>query len=773
VSPEDHDSNPIKLGLGHLKERGAKIISINPVRTGYSAIADEFVGITPGTDGLLVLALVHCLLEAGQIDLDFLVRYTNAHYLVIDAPGDPDHALFARDKEGKPLAYDRRSKSFVDAEAVGIDPALLGTFRLPDGRSAQPAFARAAERYLSPEFAPEAVAARCGLPTATIRRIAAEIAEIAFKQPIVLDQSWTDTAGRQHPTMVGRPVAIHAMRGISAHSNGFHTCRAIHLLQMLIGAVDTPGSWRYRSPFPHPIAAGPPPGGKSRNPDGSLPTPPLGDPHRPEDLLVDEHGEALRLDRAFSWEAPLGIHGLMHLVIGEAHAADRHPIDTLMIFMSNLAWNSAMNPGDATRMLADEDGKGNYRIPFVICIDAYFSETVPYADLVLPDTTYLERYDCISLLDRPIGSADGPADAIRVPVLKPDRDVRPFQDVLIDLAGRLGLPHFVDANGKPQYDSYAGYIVNHERRPGLGPLAGFRGTDGTQIGRGAPNPDQLRHYVENGSFWQHHLAAEQLYYKHSNRAYLQGAVAMGLIDHDEKITLQLYCETLQRFRLAAEGHGGVVPPARLREKVARFMDPLPFWYEPIEATLVDQKRFPFHAITQRPMAMYHSWGSQNAWLRQILSENRIYLHRDVAMELGIEDGDWVRVESRNGKLKDRVHLMDGVNPHTVWTWNAIGKRSGAWALDKDAPESRIGFLLNHLVSEYLPSDESGRRIANSDPVTGQAAWFDLTVRIERCPSEETDQTFPHMPSITPPFRGNRPHLLRFEANRKFAGRTTE
>ena len=53
--------------------------------------------------------------------------------------------------------------------------------------------------------------------------------------------------------------------------------------------------------------------------------------------MVDEHGEALRLDRAFSWEAPLGIHGLMHLTLGQAHAADRHPIDTLVIFMSNLA----------------------------------------------------------------------------------------------------------------------------------------------------------------------------------------------------------------------------------------------------------------------------------------------------------------------------------------------------------------------------------------------------------------------------------------------------
>ena len=50
---EDHDSNPIKLGLSRLKERGAKFVSVNPVRTGYSAIADEWVGIRPGTDGLL------------------------------------------------------------------------------------------------------------------------------------------------------------------------------------------------------------------------------------------------------------------------------------------------------------------------------------------------------------------------------------------------------------------------------------------------------------------------------------------------------------------------------------------------------------------------------------------------------------------------------------------------------------------------------------------------------------------------------------------------
>ena len=72
----------------------------------------------------------------------------------------------------------------------------------------------------------------------------------------------------------------------------------------------------------------------------------------------------------------------------------------------------------------DNQSGEDYAIPFLVVVDAFHSETVAYADLVLPDTTYLERWDCISLLDRPISEADGPADSIRQPVVEPERDVR-------------------------------------------------------------------------------------------------------------------------------------------------------------------------------------------------------------------------------------------------------------------------------------------------------------------------------------------------------------
>src|SRR5581483_6689944 len=198
---------------------------------------------------------------------------------------------------------------------------------------------------------------------------------------------------------------------------------------------------------------------------------------------------------------------------------------------------------------------------------------------------YLERWDCISLLDRPIGSPEGPADSIRQPVLPPDRDVRPFQDVLIELGVRLKLPGFVKGDGTPVYRDYADYIANHERRPGVGPLAGWRGAEDTEAGVGAANPDQLQRYVANGCFWSYHHAPEALYYKHANAAYLADAKRLGLIDNTNQIVLQLYSEPLQRFRLAAQGHGAVQPPDAQREHIARHFDPLPIWYPPFEQSL--------------------------------------------------------------------------------------------------------------------------------------------------------------------------------------------
>ena len=313
---EDHDSNPIKIGLGKLKgrpaDRRAKFVSVNPIRTGYSAIADEWIGIRPGTDGMFVLALVHELLRADKIDLDFLARYSNAPWLVVQDPGGAGDGLIARDGAGHPLCWDKQHGQAVDALLPDVAPAMVGEFTLPDGRRAVPVFQLLAMRYLDARYSPDEAAKVTGVPAATIRRIAAELAHAAFEQQIELEIPWTDWAGRRHERMIGRPVSMHAMRGISAHSNGFHTCRAIHLLQILLGSIDCPGGWRYKPPFPRHTPLALKPAGKPGDvkPNTPLPGPPLGFPTGPEDLLVAADGTPQRIDKAFSWEAPLAAHGL-------------------------------------------------------------------------------------------------------------------------------------------------------------------------------------------------------------------------------------------------------------------------------------------------------------------------------------------------------------------------------------------------------------------------------------------------------------------------------
>ncbi|HET6912164.1 MAG TPA: molybdopterin-dependent oxidoreductase, partial [Rhodanobacteraceae bacterium] len=784
---EDHDSNPIKLGLGKLKARGAKIVVVNPVRSGYGAIADEWLAINPGTDGLLAGALIRELLIHDRVDFEYLVRYTNAHHLVIRAPGAPDDGLIARDAEGRPLCWNRSGKSsphpdlppftgegqgggVACADATGITPAIAGEVTLSDGRKAVPAFQLLAERFLSDAYAPENVAQRCGVDAATIRRLASELARTAFDEAIELPIAWTDTHGREHETMTGRPVSMHAMRGIAAHANGFHTCRTLHVLQMLLGAIDAPGSFRYQPPYPKSA----PPANRpatARKPDGTLNGNPLGYPASPEDLLVDENGAPRRIDHAFSWAYPLAAHGMLQSVIRNAIAGDPYKIDTLFLFMANMGWNSAMDTAHTRKLLCERDAGGEYKIPRIIYVDAYDSETVAFADLVLPDTTYLERHDCISLLDRPISDADAAADAIRTPVVQPDRDVRPFQDVLLELGARLKLPNLVDERGNAKYQDFADYMVRHERAPGVGMLAGWRGADGASEGRGAPNPEQLDRYREHGCHWESRVPERGAFYRFANRDYLQWAQGMGFVGSTEPITLQLYCETLQRFRLAAQGHGAVQPPERERARVERFFDPVPMWYssqsdtdsplpsgegarrggegsvsrqgfrqaEPSSGAArhllpegEGKGNYPLHAITQRPMFMYHSWGSQNRWLRQIATRNYLYANPRTLAEHGIDDNEWAWIVSPRGRIRVQVRAHAATAPGTLWTWNALGKKRGAWKLGRNAPEFVDGFLLNDLIGER---DARGE-YSNADPVTGQAAWFDLRVRLERDPQPQ-------------------------------------
>jgi anaerobic selenocysteine-containing dehydrogenase len=269
-------------------------------------------------------------------------------------------------------------------------------------------------------------------------------------------------------------------------------------------------------------------------------------------------------------------------------------------------------------------------------------------------------------------------------------------------------------------------------------------------------------YAKNNCVFHYELPKSYQYMRNWNKGYLEWARAHGLVRYAEPITIHLYSEVLQKFRLAAQGkRPGKQPPERLRKRVEQFFDPLPFYHETLESQVVDTQEYPLNALTQRPMAMYHSWDSQNAWLRQIHTHNYLMVNPQLGKAKGFDDGDWVWVESPWGKVRCMARYSESVEPGTVWTWNAIGKASGAWALDPKANESQKGFLLNHVISEELPPCEAGQHLSNSDPVTGQAAWYDVRVKVYKAEQGEPQVTFPQFkPQRTVP--GQQPKRNRWQ-----------
>ena len=162
-----------------------------------------------------------------------------------------------------------------------------------------------------------------------------------------------------------------------------------------------------------------------------------------------------------------------------------------------------MNTGETMQWLTDKDEHGEYRIPKIIYSDAYSSEMVAYADLVLPDTTYLERFDAVSMLDRPISDADGAADAIRHPVLAPDADAG--RDVPASKCpARPGRTPGATAMGAGWVTAYRDYATTSSprARARVGLLAGWRGADGSA---GAARPSPTARHTSPRRVWRQEI----------------------------------------------------------------------------------------------------------------------------------------------------------------------------------------------------------------------------------------------------------------------------
>ena len=111
------------------KARGAKLIVVDPLLSPTAAKADIWLGLRPGTDEALFLAMHHVIVKEALYDADFLRRWTNAPFLVRD-----DNGLFLRGEDGKSyLVWDEATGAPAPADPElppNVKPSLNGSYRV-------------------------------------------------------------------------------------------------------------------------------------------------------------------------------------------------------------------------------------------------------------------------------------------------------------------------------------------------------------------------------------------------------------------------------------------------------------------------------------------------------------------------------------------------------------------------------------------------------------------------------------------------------------------
>ncbi|MFQ5892339.1 MAG: molybdopterin-dependent oxidoreductase, partial [Candidatus Methanofastidiosia archaeon] len=198
-----------------------------------------------------------------------------------------------------------------------------------------------------------------------------------------------------------KPQIAAGERGSSMQSNGVYSRMAIHALNALVGSIESPGGIIVQK------------------------DPPFTPWH---DLKLDEVTakclEISRIDSAGTKRFPLA--GKVYQNFPDAILSGKpYEIDTLLLYYTNPLFSSP----DVRRFYDAFE-----KIPFIVDFTPFMSESTEFADLILPDSTYLERWHD----DVIYPSLGYPVVGLRQPVVDPLYDSKNTGDVLIMIAKKIG-----------------------------------------------------------------------------------------------------------------------------------------------------------------------------------------------------------------------------------------------------------------------------------------------------------------------------------------------
>jgi anaerobic selenocysteine-containing dehydrogenase len=614
--------------MANARRRGMKHVAIEPWMGMPGRNSDEWVPIRPGTDAALALSITNLLLNDYDLyDRVSIKQYTNGPYLVgIDG-------YYVRDNETrKPLMWDivdGKAKTFDDPTIK--DVALEGSYSL-NGATAVPAFSIIKEHVK--KYTPEMASKITTVPAKTIRRLAKEFAESAkIGSTIIID-------GRELPY---RPVAVGYFRGAVAHKHCALTCMAIGLLQEIVGANNVPGAGLGMSSraFGHP-ETGEPSYSPSAGPDGLLKIGEWEILHVPWPVHDAKKPESIGMNDL------VPTAGTSPLVLWGINEREKYKIPYKTEFILHTAGNYVTNVVDP-RQWEKAFKQGIFAVSFAI----YLDESTEFSDIVLPDTCYLERLDLRADWQSSFSPVDEWAWHIRQPVVEPMFQRRPAQQVLLELAERLGMlgdmyramnthfkfrePYQLDPAKKYTWEE----IVDRRLKGNFGPGHG------------------LEWFKEKGLIkWPKKM--EEVYW----RPFIKARTPI-YFEHFKKVG-----EQIEQIKKEHDLPGFDTSD----------FQPMPDW-KPCASHEEKRPEFDLYGIYYRVPVHTFTSTYNNPWLDEVSSMDphihNVAMNTETAKKKGIRDGDWVVIESAGtgNKIEGRASLTEAIHPEVI----AYASGGGHWA----------------------------------------------------------------------------------------------
>jgi anaerobic selenocysteine-containing dehydrogenase len=546
------------------------------------------------------------------------------------------------------------------------------------------------EEFIKP-YTPQFAQEQSGLKAEDIKRVAIEFAKAA-----------------PH-------CAAFTNRGSQAHYNGLHNDRAVVILNALVGSIGKEGGYAY--------------GGSKNKGHKSFPMP---EPIPPKPSFTTDLEDPKKYPFSNKWQK-MRVSELCYDKI----KTKKHNIQVYMSYTISSPQTWPEGPQTAVEVLKNEK-----LIPFHVCSDVVYSEMAHYADLILPDATYFERFtiegrNAYELI---------PYFVLRQPAVKPPYDCENFADTLIKVAKRLGEPvakYFA-------FDSYEEFVkLRLSKLPKKDGLSGFEYLKkyGAWIEDKPKNYKPYEHeikqkdlkdsYVENGIVFTIKKGKKQ---------------AIGLLTKEGK-KVKGFKTPSRKFEICSND---IITYSK---KLG--LDESGFPHFKMPKSLKEKKEDELILTTFKWNVHTQARTAPQKYLTEIVHDNPMWINTQTAKKYGIKNEDMVEITTYRpkegykasptkdeivGTMRVKAFLTQGIHPEVLAISNSLGMNYGG-----RIPKARNGLKENLKgYSEYEDLDLNGhiwwdKRLegsgngfnpnhvipVNPAPLAGMQSWNDTICRIKK------------------------------------------